>query len=143
MVVHPGAGHAHGTAGVRPAASLRQPLEHRRSRAAGHRAPAGQGDERLHRGGEDRCGPPVPSEQFANREIKKTYLAVTGIVPRQRKGTINAPIARHRVHRQKMTATEGRGREAVSRLPRAGGGAQPLSHRVKPHTGRTHQIRCI
>ena len=81
------------------------------------------------------------SEQFANREIKKTYLAVCGITPRQRKGVINAPIARHRVYRQKMTVTEGRGREAVSDYLVLASNANRCLIECKPHTGRTHQIR--
>ena len=141
MVVHPGAGHAHGT--------LVSALLHH----CGSLSSIG-GVERpgiVHRLDKETSGcivvaktdvaHQVLSEQFANREIKKTYLAVTGITPRQRKGVINAPIARHRVHRQKMTVTEGRGREAVSDYLVLAETPTRCLIECKPHTGRTHQIR--
>lgn len=141
MVVHPGAGNVHGT--------LVSALLHH----CGNLSTIG-GVERpgiVHRLDKETSGCIVVaktdtahqslSEQFANREIKKTYLAVTGISPRQRKGTISAPIARHKVHRQKMTVTEGRGREAVSDYLVLAATPTRCLIECKPHTGRTHQIR--
>ena len=82
------------------------------------------------------------TEQFAGREVTKIYLAIAaGKFPR-REGKIEAPIGRHRVHRQKMAVVrEGEGREArtdwkVLELVPAGTLVE-----CTLHTGRTHQIR--
>src|SRR3954463_14507278 len=50
--------------------------------------------------------------QFAGRTVEKVYLAlVSGNLP-SKSGSIDAQIARHRVHRQRMTAVSTRGRPA-------------------------------
>jgi 23S rRNA pseudouridine1911/1915/1917 synthase len=79
--------------------------------------------------------------QFAGRTIEKEYLAVVHGVPRARRGTIDAPIGRHPVHRKKMTTAAPRGRPARSSyaVEETLDGAALL--RVRIHTGRTHQIR--
>lgn len=81
-------------------------------------------------------------EQFAGREVTKIYLAIAAGTPRRREGFIDAPIGRHRVHRQKMAVVkEGLGKEArttwkvLAPLP-----AGTLIE-CTLHTGRTHQIR--
>ena len=82
------------------------------------------------------------TEQFAGREVTKIYLAIAaGKFPR-RDGIVDAPIGRHRVHRQKMAVVrEGEGREArtgwrvLAELP-----AGTLVE-CTLYTGRTHQIR--
>jgi 23S rRNA pseudouridine1911/1915/1917 synthase len=80
--------------------------------------------------------------QFAGREVSKVYLALVSGSPRFRQGTVNAPIGRHAVHRQKMTVfAAGRGREAVTeyRVLESKGGESLVE--CRPRTGRTHQIR--
>ena len=80
--------------------------------------------------------------QFSGREVTKIYLAIAaGKFPR-REGLIDAPIGRHRVHRQKMAVVkDDQGREArtgwkvLAEVP-AGTLVQ-----CTLHTGRTHQIR--
>lgn len=82
------------------------------------------------------------SAQFADRRVKKTYLAVVRGIPRHRKGSIDQPIGRHPVQRQKMTLRRPpSGREAVTDY-------EVISSRegwslvaCMPRTGRTHQIR--
>lgn len=82
------------------------------------------------------------SAQFADRQVKKTYLAIVRGRPRQPKGTVDLAIGRHPVQRQKMTPRRPpSGREAVTDY-------EVLSTRegfslvaCLPRTGRTHQIR--
>lgn len=80
--------------------------------------------------------------QFAGREVSKVYLALVSGSPRFRQGTVDAPIGRHAIHRQKMTVSAaGRGREAVTeyRVLESKGGQSLIE--CRPRTGRTHQIR--
>jgi len=85
--------------------------------------------------------------QFAQREVKKTYIALVHGWPKKDRGTINAPISRDPVRRIRMTThTRGSGaRDAVShysvvrRLETAFGKFTLVE--VKIDTGRTHQIR--
>ncbi len=83
--------------------------------------------------------------QFKQRTVRKFYLTLLiGLLP-QPEGIIDAPIGRHRVHRQKMAVTM-RGRSARTRytLLQELRDAQrrPFSLvRVHLLTGRTHQIR--
>ena len=81
-------------------------------------------------------------EQFAGREVVKIYLAIASGRFARKQGIVDAPIGRHRVHRQKMAvARENEGREArtswrvLEELP-----AGTLVE-CTLHTGRTHQIR--
>jgi len=82
---------------------------------------------------------------FANREVRKTYLALVLGRPRSEAGEISAAIGRHPVQRQKMAMLERGGRAAVTRyrLVRCGKIEDlPVSLlEVAILTGRTHQIR--
>ena len=81
------------------------------------------------------------ASQFAGRELKKEYLALIAGVPDLLSGVIDRAIARHPIHRHRMTVGEG-GRpsrtdwERVEAFP-------PIATllRCRLHTGRTHQIR--
>ncbi len=79
------------------------------------------------------------TEQLRHRSLQREYLAIVcGIAVAG--GTIDAPIGRHRVHRTRMTVSEG-GREAVSHFRVE---ARYRAHsllRVRLESGRTHQIR--
>src|SRR2546423_12472245 len=81
------------------------------------------------------------SKQFADRAIGKIYLALVAGAPRKSFGTIEAPIARHPVHRKKMSVAQRAGRSARTeyRVVRSSGDASLVECTI--HSGRTHQIR--
>jgi len=84
-------------------------------------------------------------EQFSQRQVKKTYLALAhGEMP-QAKGTVNTPIGRDLVRRIRMTTRRADGRAAVTHwkvLRKIDGPYGRFSLlEVNIETGRTHQIR--
>ena len=82
------------------------------------------------------------TEQFAGREVRKIYLAIASGILKKAKGTINVPLGRHPVHRQKMgVLLRGGGREAVTDWLVLSRLACGTLVQCTLHTGRTHQIR--
>jgi 23S rRNA pseudouridine1911/1915/1917 synthase len=81
------------------------------------------------------------SEQFAGRHLHKEYLALAVGVPRLLSGVIESSIARHPIHRHRMTTGEG-GKPARTdwKLEQSFPPHASLI-RCHIHTGRTHQIR--
>jgi 23S rRNA pseudouridine1911/1915/1917 synthase len=86
------------------------------------------------------------SEMFAERKLRKTYLALVHGEVEKATGTINAPIGRDMIRRTRMTTRRTTGnRSAIShykveqRLTTRFGKFTLL--RVRIETGRTHQIR--
>jgi 23S rRNA pseudouridine1911/1915/1917 synthase len=83
--------------------------------------------------------------QFANREVKKTYIALVHGWMKQEKGTINSSISRDSIRRIRMTTRGARGRDAIThyeikqRLDTPYGKFSLVEVRID--TGRTHQIR--
>jgi len=83
--------------------------------------------------------------QFANREVKKTYIALVHGWLEQDRGTISRSISRDRVRRTRMTTRRSGGREAITHyavtkhIPTGYGKFSLLEVRID--TGRTHQIR--
>ena len=81
------------------------------------------------------------ARQFAEREVKKIYLALVAGTLKRPRGTIDAPIGRHPVQRKKMAIDRRKGREAITeyRVLQTGGGVSLVECAL--HSGRTHQIR--
>ncbi len=142
LVVHPAAGHWQGTL-------VNAILHHSAAVSAGSH-PLRPGI--VHRLDKDTSGcilvtktdaaQTALARQFADRTATKTYLAVVRGKPRAAQGVIRGAIARHPVHRQRMTVTTRTGaREAETawRMLATTGKLSLLE--CRPKTGRTHQIR--
>ncbi len=142
MVVHPGAGNADGT--------LVNALLHYCPTLSGI-----GGKERpgiVHRLDKETSGCLVVakndathrelSKQFAARTLKKIYLALVAGRLKKNAGTIDAPIGRHPVHRQRMSISRtSRGRSAKTEYKVVQGGWEMSLVECALHSGRTHQIR--
>ena len=85
------------------------------------------------------------ARQFAERKVKKTYLALVHGGMKAERGTIASPIQRDRARRTRMTTRGAGGREAVSHWQVRERLQSPLGRfsllEVRIDTGRTHQIR--
>jgi 23S rRNA pseudouridine1911/1915/1917 synthase len=150
LVVHPAAGHASGTLVNALIAHCGDSL----SGIGGVKRPG-----IVHRLDKDTSGLMVVakndhahralSKQFAKKEesgLERGYLALAWGAPSRPKGTVDAPLDRHPVARDKRAVREG-GREAVTHwqlLERyAGSDGKPVASLIACtlETGRTHQIR--
>jgi len=80
-------------------------------------------------------------EQFRQRQVHKTYLALTeGVLPAAH-GVIDAPIGRDHKHRQRMAVLLRGGREARTEYHVQEYFSEHTLVEAEPVTGRTHQIR--
>jgi 23S rRNA pseudouridine1911/1915/1917 synthase len=151
LVVHPAAGHATGTL-------VNALIAHCGSSLSGIGGVIRPGI--VHRLDKDTSGLLVVAKtdrahqalaaQFADHgrtgPLKRGYLAFAWGVPTRPKGTIEAPIERHRISREKMAVRDS-GREAITHwhtLERYDGkDGKPVASLIecRLETGRTHQIR--
>jgi 23S rRNA pseudouridine1911/1915/1917 synthase len=149
MVVHPAPGHTHGTL-------VNALLWHCRT-PSGESTLSGIGGKQrpgiVHRLDKDTTGAIAIAKsdrahvhlqhQFQTKTARREYLGVVYGVPKPDSGTVDAPIGRHPVDRQKMAI-----------VPEADGGRRAITHyrvgerlgnytlmHFELETGRTHQIR--
>ncbi len=81
-------------------------------------------------------------DQFRNRKVTKTYMALVDGKPPTPSGRIDAAIGRDPSHRKKMAIVpRDRGREAVSEYRTLESFPRHTLLEFHPLTGRTHQIR--
>jgi 23S rRNA pseudouridine1911/1915/1917 synthase len=81
------------------------------------------------------------SGQFAARTMTKIYLALVAGILRKTSGVIDKAIARHPVHRQRMSIARRQGRSAKTEYRVLRSGDEISLVECILHSGRTHQIR--
>jgi 23S rRNA pseudouridine1911/1915/1917 synthase len=143
MVVHPAAGHSHGT--------LVNALLYHCQDLAGI-----GGDLRpgiVHRIDKDTAGVIVATKndqshqhlaaQFKDHSIKRHYLALVHGAPDTPSGTIDQPIGRHPTQRKKMSGKSRNGKRAVThwQILKQYNISRLTLLKLRLETGRTHQIR--
>lgn len=139
LVTHPAAGHHSGTL-VNALLNLGEPLAARNSTRPGI----------VHRLDKDTSGLLLVAkddeaqaflvDSLRSRRISRRYLALVRGIPKPPSGTIEAPIARHPIKRQRMAVVPG-GRRSVTHYEVLEEGEGISLLEVTLETGRTHQIR--
>ena len=79
-------------------------------------------------------------EQFANRTVSKTYLALVEGAPAHESGVVSAPLGRQASDRRKMRV-DWSGKEAATRFRVVARSDRASLLELDLITGRTHQIR--
>jgi 23S rRNA pseudouridine1911/1915/1917 synthase len=144
MVVHPGAGVQSGT--LANAIAYHFNFEHAENAADGSELRVGI----VHRLDKDTSGLIVVakndqvhealSDQFREREVYKSYVALVHGSPRENSGKVDAPIGRNKHNRLRMKiASHGRNALSLWKVRKRYDKFTLLDVEIK--TGRTHQIR--
>ncbi len=81
------------------------------------------------------------AQQFKERKIQKTYLALVWGRFKDKEGEISAPVGRSPTHRKKMSIFSPTGKEALTRYKVLKEFSDLTFLKIMPLTGRTHQIR--
>jgi 23S rRNA-/tRNA-specific pseudouridylate synthase len=79
-------------------------------------------------------------KQFANRKVKKTYVAVLEGIPSSPKAIIDLPISRN-PSKPSTFKVDPKGKSAVTQYEVLESKDGRSIARLKPATGRTHQLR--
>lgn len=80
-------------------------------------------------------------QQFEDRTVKKTYLALALGRFREKKGTIDLPLGRDIHHREKISVKSRKPRVAITHFEVLEEFKETTFLVLKPVTGRTHQLR--
>jgi 23S rRNA pseudouridine1911/1915/1917 synthase len=81
------------------------------------------------------------ADQIKRKEIRKEYHGIVVGNLAKRRMTVDAPIGRHPIKRQKMAVTPSAGKEALTELFVVDSYNHFDYIRIATYTGRTHQIR--
>ena len=81
------------------------------------------------------------SDDFANKRVKRKYLALVHGVIENSKGKINAPIGRSKTDRKKMCITDENSKNAITNFTVIERFKNATLLELVLETGRTHQIR--
>ena len=140
MVVHPGAGHTSGTLVNAVLAHCPQLTNVGGADRAGIVHRLDKDTSGLLLVAKDEVTYTALQRQFKRRQVAKTYLALVDGQVQPREGIIEAPIGRDKRQRKKMTVVRS-GREAQTMYRAIEYFANHTLLEVRPHTGRTHQVR--
>jgi 23S rRNA pseudouridine1911/1915/1917 synthase len=140
MVVHPGAGHATGTLVNAVLARCPQNADIGGADRAGIVHRLDKDTSGLLLVAKDEITHAALQRQFKHRQVVKTYLALVEDHVQPKEGVIDAPIGRNKRQRKKMAVVRS-GREAQTTYRVAECFAEHTLLEVRPHTGRTHQVR--
>ena len=80
-------------------------------------------------------------DQFKNKEVSKTYLAIVHGALKSDEGSYSSKIGRHKKHRIKMSSNTNTGRDSITSWKVIKKFENATLVQAMPKTGRTHQIR--